>query len=192
MSVLLLATALFFTLRYLPGVGGRDHTRYDFSLKVLAPLVGAVLTFLAFDSLYYVGHTYVAKSNLGPVVVWTLVPCAAAWILVLLARGTPARARLPFGPLSLAILSMAGGTGVAIWAVTNFVLWNPDPQYAPSWAAYVTFGPPVVLLGFVLGTVLFVGLSSRFLKDVDREWMSRAIGATCCSASGGLSRAPWC
>jgi hypothetical protein len=179
LSVLLLATALFFTLRYLPGVGGRDHSRYDFSLKVLSPLVGAVLTFLAFDSLHYVGRRYVSESNLGPVLVWTLVPCGAAWLVWLLARGGSLRARagLLFGPLSVAIVSMAAGTGVATWAVTNFVLWNPDPRYAPSWAEYVTVGPPAVLLGFVLGTVLFVGLSSRYLKDEDREWMSRALGS---------------
>ena len=178
MSVWLLATALFFTLRYLPGVGGRDHSRYDFSLKILAPLVAAVLTFLAFDSLYYVGRTYVDESRLAPVIVWTLVPCAAAWLLLLLTRGGSARERLSllFGPLSLAVSAMAAGTGVATWAVTNFVLWNPNPDSDRSWAAYVTVGPPAVLLGFALGTVLFVGLSSRFLKDEDREWMSRAVG----------------
>ena len=177
-SALLLATALFFILRYLPGVGGRDHSRFDFSLKVLAPLVGAVLTFLTFDSLYYIGSNYVDQSGVSPVIIWTLVPCAAAWLLVLLGRRGSVRDRvqLLFGPLSLAILSMAAGTGLATWAVSNFVLWSPDPEYAPSWAAYVTVGPPAVLLGFALGTVLFVGLSSRFLKDEDREWMSRAIG----------------
>jgi Patatin-like phospholipase len=178
LSALLLATALFFTLRYLPGVGGRDHTRYDFSLKVLAPLVGAVLTFLMFDSLYYIGSAYVDESRAGPVIVWTLVPCAAAWLLVLVTRRGTARQRLHllFGPLSLAIFAMAAGTGAATWAVTNFVLWSPNPDASPSWAAYVTVGPPAVLVGFALGTVLFVGLSSRFLKDDDREWMSRAIG----------------
>jgi hypothetical protein len=71
---------------------------------------------------------------------------------------------------------MAVGTGVAIWAVTNYLTSSPDVRAAPSWAQYVTVGPPAVLLGFVLGTVLFVGLSSRFLKDADREWMSRALG----------------
>ncbi|MGH9144138.1 MAG: patatin-like phospholipase family protein, partial [Vicinamibacterales bacterium] len=178
LSVLLLAVALFFTLRYLPGVGGRDHSRYDFSLKVLTPLVGAVLTFLTFDSLYYVGRSYVAESHLEPVVVWTLLPCAAAWLLVLVTHRGSARERLRLllGPLSLAIVSMAAGIGVATWAVTNFMLWNDDPRYAMSWAGYVTVGPPAVLVGFVVGTVLFVGLSSRFLNDDDREWMSRATG----------------
>jgi hypothetical protein len=178
LSALLLAVALFFTLRYLPGVGGRDHSRYDFSLKVLAPLVAAVLTFLTFDSLYYVGRTYATESHLGPVIIWTFVPCATAWVLALLThRGSAGeRLRLLLGPLSLAIVSMATGIGVATWAVTNFMLWNDDPRYAMSWAAYVTVGPPAVLIGFALGTVLFVGLSSRFLKDDDREWMSRAIG----------------
>ena len=179
LSVLLFGIALFFTLRYLPGVGGRDHSRYDFSVKILAPLVGAVLSFLAFDSLFYVGRHFVNESNLWRVIVWTVLPCGAAWLVWLLSRGGSLRARagLLFGPLSLAVFSMAAGTGVATWAVTNFVVWNPDPRYSPSWAEYVTVGPPAVLLGFVLGTVLFVGLSSRFLKDEDREWMSRALGS---------------
>ena len=177
-SALLLAMALFFTLRYLPGLGGRVHTLRDFLLKVLAPLVGAVLTFLSFDALYYVGSHAMAVSPLAPLILWTLAPCGAALLLILLLdHGTArARARRLVGPLSLAVLSMAVGTGVAIWAVTNFLTSSPDPQAAPSWAWYVTVGPPAVLLGFVLGTVLFVGLSSRFLKDPDREWMSRALG----------------
>ena len=37
-------------------------------------------------------------------------------------------------------------------------------------------GPPLVLLGFWFGTVLFMGLASRFLSDEDREWNSRAAG----------------
>ena len=89
-----------------------------------------------------------------------------------------------FGPLSLAVIAMAAGTGAATWAVTNFVLWSPDPLDDRSWAAYVTVGPPAVLLGFALGTVLFVGLSSRFLKDEDREWMSRAVGTILLFAAG--------
>jgi hypothetical protein len=190
LSVLLLATALFFILRYLPGVGGRDHSRYDYSLKVLAPVVGAVLTFLTFDSLYYVGSSYVDESPVGPVIVWTLVPCAAAWLLALITHRGSVRERvhLLFGPLSLAIVAMAAGIGVATWAVINFVLWSPGPAYSPSWAMFVTVGPPAVLAGFALGTVLFVGLSSRLLEDEDREWMSRAIGTVLlfCAAWTGL------
>jgi hypothetical protein len=177
LSLALFAAALFNTLRYLPGVGGRDHSRYDYAVKVLSPLVGAVLTFLMFDSLYYLGKDYVAHTNLWSVVLWTTLPCAAAWVLYLLFHRRPLRERLQllFGPLSLAVASMALGTGTATWAVTNYLLWSPNPQSAPSWAEYVTSGPPTILLGFCLGTVVFVGLSSTFLKDEDREWMSRAV-----------------
>ncbi len=66
------------------------------------------------------------------------------------------------GPLSLAVVAMAAGTGVAVWVVTNFLLWDAsNPTKSMTWAGYVTVGPPLVILGFVLGTVLFVGLSSQ-------------------------------
>ena len=179
-SAVLLAIALFSTLLSLPSVGGRDHSRYEFSLQMLAPLVASVLTFLAFDSLFYIGQNYVVESKLLLVLLWTLVPCVAAWLLYLVVRRGTIRDRLQMfmGPLSLAIVAMAAGTGGAIWAVTNFVLWDAsNPTRSMTWAGYVTMGPPLVLVGFVLGTVIFVGLSSRFLQDADREWMARAMGA---------------
>lgn len=187
LSVLLFAWALFNTLRYLPGVGGRDHTRYDYRTMVLAPLTGAVLTFLAYDSLHFLGRDFVAESQPMVLIAWTVVPAVAAWLLALLLDRRPlgARLRLLFGPLSLAVPFMAAGTGAAVWVTTNFVLWSPDPSHAPpSWAAYVTVGPPLILLGFVLGTVLFVGLSSRFLEDADREWMSRAVAGVLLVSAG--------
>jgi hypothetical protein len=176
-SLGLFAIALLNTLRYLPAVGARDHSRFDYVLKVLAPLVGAVLTFLMVDSLFYLGTDYVAHTNLGNVVWWSALPCATAWVLYLLFHRRPIRERLRLllGPLSLAIAAMATGAGAATWAATNFLLWDPDPRATLSWAMYVTIGPPVVLLGFCLGTVLFSGLSSTFLRDEDREWMSRGV-----------------
>ncbi len=63
-SGVLLAIALFSTLLSLPSVGGRDHSRYEFSLQMLTPLVGSVLTFLAFDSLFYIGENYQVESKL--------------------------------------------------------------------------------------------------------------------------------
>lgn len=174
----LFALALFNILRFLPGVGGRDHTRNDFLRRVLAPLGGAVLSFLAFDSLFYLGDHFVAQSNLLPVVLWTAVAAGLAWLAFLLFHRRPLgeRVRLLFGPLSLGMAFMAAGIGLATWLTTNFVLWSPNPDTDTSWAAYVTVGPPLVLLGHWFGTVLFMGLASRFLSDEDREWNSRAAG----------------
>ena len=85
---------LFFTLLYLPSVGGRDHSRYDFSLQVLAPLVGAVLTFLAFDSLYYLGRNYVIESQLLLIVHVDAVPVRRGLAAVLVVRRGSMRDRL--------------------------------------------------------------------------------------------------
>jgi len=187
LSMALFGVALLNTLRYLPGVGGRDHSSFDYVVKVLAPLVLAVLTFLMVDSLYYLGKDYADHTNLREVLWWMVAPCAGAWLLYLPFHrgGIRERLRLFFGPLSLAIAAMAAGTGAATWAATNYVLWSPDPHKSPSWAEYVTLGPPTMLLGFCLGTVLFAGLSSRFLADEDREWMSRGV------AGGLLFAAAW-
>lgn len=175
----LLALALFNTLRYLPGVGNRAHTRCDFALGVLLPLVGAVLAYLAFDSLYYLGSKYTREGRWWVQVFGALLPCAVAWLACLVwikpqgdpqavAQGPgPHAGRLRRLPLSLAIFVMAAGTGLAIWVAANFIL--PDL----AWPAYVSFGPPAVLLGYIAGTVAFVGLSSHLLHDEDREWMSR-------------------
>jgi hypothetical protein len=175
LGAVLFATALFNTLRYLPGVGNEDHTRADYALKVLLPLAGAVLAYIAFDSLFYLGSTFTEQSSLPRQIFAALIPGSLAWLVYLLVCKHPLKMRLLFGPLSLAIFLMAAGTGAASWAAANFLFWSPNPDAAMSWPEYVTLAPPVILLGFVLGTVFFVGLSSRFLKDEDREWMSRSV-----------------
>jgi hypothetical protein len=171
LSATLFATALFNTLRYIPGVGGRDHSPFAYVVKVLGPLVGTVLTFLMIDSLFYLGDNYEEFNKLIVVVLWTTLPCVAAWVLYLIVDRRPIRQRLGLilGPLFLAIAAMAVGTGAATWVTTNYVL----PRL--TWVEYVTIGPPTILLGYCLGSTLFVGLSSTFLKDEDREWMSRAV-----------------
>ena len=172
------AFALYNVLLFLPGVGGRDHTRNDFIVRILVPLGAGVLSFLAFDSLFYLGDNFVDVSNVLGIVLWTVLPAATAWFAFLLLHGRSVRERLRLllGPLPLAIAFMAAGTGFAAWLTVNLLLWSPNPDTAPSWAKYVTIGPPMLLLGFCFGTVLFMGLTSRFLTDNDREWSSRAVG----------------
>jgi hypothetical protein len=175
LSALLFATALFNTLRFLPGLGDKEHTRADYLTKVLLPLVAAVLGYIAFDSLYYLGSTYAHQGSLSDQLLAAVVSCALAWLAALLSCKNASRKRLLFGPLVLAVFLMAASTGAATWVTANFLLWSPNPDTAISWPEYVTFAPPAILLGYILGTVLFVGLSSRFLKDEDREWMSRSV-----------------
>jgi hypothetical protein len=170
-------------------VGGRNHSRFAYIRGVLVPLVAAVIAFMAFDSLHYIGTHYTEESNVWDVVAWMLLASGGAWLLNVVVNPRPFRERLRllFGPLSLAVVAMAGGAGFATWVATNFVLWNPNPELDISWAAYVTLGVPVILLGFGLGTVLFVGLSSTFLKDEDREWMSRSVAGILLVGVGWLA-----
>ena len=192
----LFAVAMFNTLRYLPSVGGADHTRSDYLAWVLAPLVGSVLAYIAFDSLYYLGSTYSAQGSLPRQVLAALLPCVLAWVMFRLVATRSAGTQLVAATLPLAIFFMAVGTGVASWLTTNFLLWSPNPDTAISWPEYVTVAPVAVLLGYVLGTVLFVGLSSHVLKDGDREWMSRGVagvlmfGAAWLLACGTVLLAP--
>ncbi len=177
----LFATALFFTLLSLPNVGGRATTRTEFSVRIGVPLVLAVLTFLMFDSLYYVGSHYTVETKAVPAMAWVTASSAAAWLLLVVVRRNrnPSGEPLLTSPVPLAGFAMAAGTGLSAWMLTNTVLRNDQgPVDAIAWAGgYVTAGPPALLLGYALGTVLFVGLTSRWLKDEDREWMARGLGA---------------
>ncbi len=176
-SALLFFVTLFNTMRYLPGLGAHDHSRSDYRRYVLTPLILSVFTFLTFDSLYFLGSKFENTSNLSKVLLWAVVPATSAWLayLVFCVRSAQKAVRLFFGPLSLAIAAMAGGTGFAAWISTNFLLYSPNPDTHTSWGEYVTLGPSLVMLGFYFGTALFLGLSSTFLRDADREWMSRSM-----------------
>jgi len=166
----LLAIAIFNTGRYLPNAGGRGHSQGDFLLKILAPLVGAVLGFCAYDSLYFWGPKENIETRLLQVILWVSLPSATGWILFLLfcVKGFKQKLKFLFGPLSLAVVLMAASTGAAAWVITNKLL------PATTWEQYLAIGPPLLLLALDLGTAIFVGLSSNVLKDEDREWLARA------------------
>ena len=163
----LLAFAIFNIARYLPSAGGRDHSQNDFLLKVLAPLAGAILSFMVYDSLLFGASEHNLTLERGAIF-WVLLPCAAGWLVFLLCcvRSLKRRLQLLFGPLSLALILVATCMDAMAWVLTNIVL--------PGWAFYVTIVPPLLLLAFDFGGTLFVGLSSTVLEDDDREWMARA------------------
>ena len=173
LAALTLAIAIFNMGRYLPSVGGANHTQSDFLIWIMGPLLTSVLCFSAFDSLYFWGDKDIPTTPLQ-LVVWTLVPSAAGWLAYLAYCKKSLRTRLQmlFGPLSLAVLLMSACTGISVWVVTNFVL---PPT---TWSQYVTIAPPLLVLAFDLGGAMFVGLSSRILGDDDREWMARASAWT--------------
>ena len=188
-ALTLLAIMFFNTMRYLPGIGGQPHTRFEYHVWVEGPLVSAVLVYLLYDSLYYVGHAYTDSTDVVPLMIWAMAACAAAWIAFLVHDRRPRRERLGllFGWISIAIVAGAATAGAATWFITNVVLWNVNASLAASWATYVTFGPPLMLFGLLLGTILTSGLASGVLKDEDREWLARGNAGLLLAAVGWLA-----
>jgi hypothetical protein len=173
LSGLLLAISIFNTGRYLPGLGGRNHSQGDFLAKVLAPLVAAALCFSAYDSLYFWGDKLI-PINVPQMIAAILVPSVLGWVACLLFCGPAVRraARTLGAPLALGIILMSMSTGTMAWILTVKLL---PPT---TWAQYVTIAPPLLVLAFDLGGALFMGLASRALEDEDREWLARASAWT--------------
>ena len=85
-AAVLFAYSMINTLRYLPSVGGVNHTASDFVRYVLTPMIAAVLAFTGYDSLHFQGSDDTAASvstphDLVAIMLWTLIPCLAAWLV---------------------------------------------------------------------------------------------------------------
>jgi hypothetical protein len=189
-SLVLLAITFFNTVRYLPGIGGEPHTRFEYLARVEGPLVSAVLTYLLYDSLYYVGRAFVDETPILSQMLWTMVACGAGWIAFLFfydKRPRHERLKLLFGWITVTIAAGAATAGAATWVITNVVLWNVNASLTASWATYVTFGPPLILCGLLLGTILTSGLASGVLEDEDREWLARGNAGLLLAGVGWLA-----
>jgi hypothetical protein len=166
----LFAVAIFNTMRYLPGVGGRNRSESDFLKYCLTPVIVAALVFMTYDSWFdpSLGDADTPPAYLS-MVLWFTVSCALGWVgyLAFCVRGFVKRFRLLVGSLSLAVLLIGVSTGSAAWLLVTTIYSDT------GWPSYVTLGPPLLLLSFMAAGGLFVGLTSRILGDDDREWLSR-------------------
>jgi Patatin-like phospholipase len=167
----LFAIAIFNTMRYLPGVGRKDHSEFDFLKYCLVPFIGAAVTFVAFDSWYNSNDPGFATNlpAFRDILLWMTVSSTAGWIAYLLVGGKAIwrRPQLIVG-LSAAILLVGFSTACCAWLLTAKFYQEA------SWAVYVAVAAPLLILAFMLAVVLFVGLTSNILQDEDREWLSRA------------------
>lgn len=166
---LFFATGLFNALRYLPGLGGKNCTQGQFLRDVLAPLILATMSFIALEA-WFTGGDATGPSNLSflELLAGIGISGGTAWIayLLFLFRKSGGKSKTIFGlsfALLLTVLSTAGGASLLI-------------RFFPylSWPVYITVAVPLLLAAFGIAVVLFVGLSSRVLRDDDREWLSRA------------------
>jgi hypothetical protein len=59
------------------------------------------------------------------------------------------------------------------WIATSLLFLEPDLRAIPHTEIYISAGAPLLLSMFLLAATLFVGLSSYFTSDADREWLAR-------------------
>jgi hypothetical protein len=174
---LLFAIATFNTLRYLPGIGNRDHTEAQFLRNLLLPLLGSATAFATLYSWFYSSHLPIS-ANCGHVAarpfwhfwLWAVGSCTASWIayLIFCRDNTTEGKSEPVGGLTMAILLTGTSTAFGAW-------WLVTRVYSHvGWPTYVVVGSPLVILAFMGAVTLVVGVTSNFLGDDDREWLSRA------------------
>jgi len=163
-----LMIASFNAARLLPGGGGVKHSQGDYLIWILAPLIAADLGFALYDCL----HNWNNKSPGSPLLyfLWTLLPAIAGVLAYACICGREVRRRaMPqLFPLSIALLIMTTCIGAMTWWLTHWVLPHVN------WGESVGIAPAVRLMGLDLGTWIFVGVSSRTLRDQDREWLARS------------------
>ncbi len=70
-------------------------------------------------------------------------------------------------------LLIGGLGGLLAWLVAHKIFFSPL-ENIQSMALYICFAAPAFLAVFLLAATIFVGLTSRFTTDADREWVARA------------------
>jgi hypothetical protein len=75
------------------------------------------------------------------------------------------------GSIALIVLAGAAG-GIFLWRIADSDFFDPEKHLDYA----VAFGPPLLLLIFVLATAAYIGIASHDSSDADREWWARANG----------------
>jgi hypothetical protein len=168
---LLFAVGIVNTMRYLPGVGKKDHSEFDFLKYCLAPFIAAAAAFITFDSWYCSTDAGYATNlpDFRQLLLWVTASGMAGWIAYLLFSGRAFwRKRQFIAGLSMAILLTCFIISSCAWLLAAKLYQHV------GWAVYLVVAAPSLLLAFMLAVTLFVGLTSHILEDEDREWFSRA------------------
>jgi hypothetical protein len=165
---ILFCVALWNILRYLPCVGGINHTSSAYQRWVLVPLIVASFLFCTFAALYFRFEDE-PSGRLMQYVGSTALPAGLTWLayLTVAVKTMEERFRL-LARLSMAIVLVVLVQGFAEWLIATRLV------PAMSWSTYITMVPPLMAMGCYAAMVAFAGFSSTYLRDSDREWMARA------------------
>ena len=173
--------SVFNLFRLLPSLGQREGTPQEYVRYCLSPLVLAAVLY----SLHYWWQHAPGKDR-EPF--WGL--CAAltgmaalAWAAFLLLCARQRIGELLWGPFTFGVAVLGVSTAGSTWLLSNVLIdiaWKHTMLFA-------ALSVPVLLGGAMLGVTIFVGFSSRFLHDADREWLARAAACVMLASVGWLT-----
>jgi uncharacterized membrane protein YhdT len=186
---LFFAIGIFNLLRYLPGVGHKNHTEGQFLKYCFGPIFLAALALLLGEA-WFIGGDYTNGRHDAPTLhFWDYFK----GIAISGASGYLAYALVYWRRLGEKLRALKTKESVRLWprakwilglliaaALTTFCvaggarLLSGEIFGHLSWRVYTTFAMPLLFIAFGLAVTIFVGFTSRVLEDEDREWLARA------------------
>ena len=202
---LFFAIGIFNLLRYLPGVGRKNHTEGQFLRYCFGPIFLAALALLLGEA-WFIGADYTnGRHDAGAFGYWDYfkgiaISGGAGYLaygliywrhLAEKLRELKAQESLQRQPRTKWILGLlTAATLTAFCVAAGAVMLSSEVFGHLSWRLYTTFAMPLLFISLGLAVTIFVGFTSRVLEDDDREWLARAgawgmlcvVGWMCLSA----------
>lgn len=201
---LFFAIGIFNLLRYLPGVGNKNHTEGQFLKYCFGPIFLAALALLLGEA-WFIGADYTnGRHDAGAFGYWdyfkgVAISGGAGYLAYALIywrrvgeklRELKAEESLHRRPRTKWILGLlTAATLTAFCVAAGAVMLSSEVFGHLSWRLFVTFAMPLLFTSLGLAVTIFVGFTSRVLEDDDREWLARAgaWGMLCLVGWIGLS-----
>ena len=186
---LFFAIGIFNLLRYLPGVGRKNHTEGQFLRYCFGPIFLAALALLLGEA-WFIGADYTnGRNDASRLGYWNYfwgiaISGGAGYLAYALIywrrlgeklRELKAKESLHRQPRTKWILGLlTAATLTAFCVAAGAVMLSTEVFGHLSWRLFTTFAMPLLLTSLGLAVTIFVGFTSRVLEDDDREWLARA------------------
>lgn len=181
LAILSVAAALFVLAGYqqlqdLPSLGRVNATQSQVLVKCLGPLFLSGL--LAMIGLWWGIPIYLPPptfwASVGYMLALTSLCLAVYFLRRFLRKDVRSGPEWQFLLFMLAMLIAGMASGASIYLLGRDLLTAAIRDGNPL--HYVAFGPPLIMVTFLIGNILLVGFGSRTLKSEDLEWLARASG----------------